>query len=307
MYKEIMLNKDLVADILPPPEYLIETYLTSIQMHDETDAQVLEKQIQKCEALKKEYLLRHEYWKQVLPEGKLKEILTIKSYEPAVEFFDILEKQFIPAVKAQDAVQVDGLMKGRLKDVYEKHRTAIDEAVKLANIESSTIEKSVQGKITWTKTIAIGLSSVILGIFIVLAFIMVKSINRSVSGLSDTIKDIVRNKDLTMRIEIIGRDEIGKIGQGVNGFIADFEEIISKVKETSSQVNSATQEVSSGSQNLSQLTQEQASAVEEVAATFEQMTASIKQNASHAEKGHEVTRGLVQRTNVTRESTEELM
>ena len=28
MYQRIVLNKDLVADILPPPEYIVESFLT---------------------------------------------------------------------------------------------------------------------------------------------------------------------------------------------------------------------------------------------------------------------------------------
>ncbi|MBU3110280.1 hypothetical protein [Clostridium lacusfryxellense] len=37
MYNEIVLGKDLVADILPPPEYIIESYLTALQLSKETD------------------------------------------------------------------------------------------------------------------------------------------------------------------------------------------------------------------------------------------------------------------------------
>jgi methyl-accepting chemotaxis protein len=36
-----MLGKDLVADVLPPPEYIIENYLLSLQALDETDPQQL--------------------------------------------------------------------------------------------------------------------------------------------------------------------------------------------------------------------------------------------------------------------------
>lgn len=32
MYKEIVQGKDLVADILPPPEYIIESYLVTLEM-----------------------------------------------------------------------------------------------------------------------------------------------------------------------------------------------------------------------------------------------------------------------------------
>ncbi len=122
------------------------------------------------------------------------------------------------------------------------------------------------------------------------------------------IKDIVEGEgDLTKRIDTKGNDEIGKLGQGINAFLSNFENIIAKVKETSSQVNTTTQEVAAGSQGLSQITQEQASAVEQVAATIEQMTSSIKQNASHAEKGRDMTSSLVQQTTITRESTKDLM
>ena len=37
IYNRIAQEKDLVADILPPPEYLIEIYLVAHQMVEETD------------------------------------------------------------------------------------------------------------------------------------------------------------------------------------------------------------------------------------------------------------------------------
>ena len=35
--KEIVQGKDLIADVQPPPEYIIESYLLVLQMVDETD------------------------------------------------------------------------------------------------------------------------------------------------------------------------------------------------------------------------------------------------------------------------------
>ena len=32
IYKNIVQGKDLIADILPPPEYIIESYLTTLQL-----------------------------------------------------------------------------------------------------------------------------------------------------------------------------------------------------------------------------------------------------------------------------------
>ncbi|MDP1635079.1 MAG: hypothetical protein Q8L69_10415, partial [Gallionellaceae bacterium] len=34
LYQRIVQGKDLVADILPPPEYIIESYLVTLQLRD---------------------------------------------------------------------------------------------------------------------------------------------------------------------------------------------------------------------------------------------------------------------------------
>ena len=54
-YQSIVLGKDLVADILPPPEYLIEPYLVAFQMRDESDPQEMGKLIEKMNTLKADY------------------------------------------------------------------------------------------------------------------------------------------------------------------------------------------------------------------------------------------------------------
>ena len=46
-YQRIVQGKDLIADILPPPEYIIEAYLVVLQMADETDSAKLQQLIEK--------------------------------------------------------------------------------------------------------------------------------------------------------------------------------------------------------------------------------------------------------------------
>jgi hypothetical protein len=70
VYKSIVNNKDLVADILPPPEYIIETYLTSFQLMQENDPAVRRQLVEKCASLRKEFETRHEFWSRGLPPGE---------------------------------------------------------------------------------------------------------------------------------------------------------------------------------------------------------------------------------------------
>jgi hypothetical protein len=89
LYAEIVRGKDLVADILPPPEYIIETYLVVLQLTHERDPASRAALVERCAALRKDYDARHAYWQRELADGPMKEALLVNSYRPAVEFFDL--------------------------------------------------------------------------------------------------------------------------------------------------------------------------------------------------------------------------
>ena len=69
IYNELVLGKDLVADILPPPEYILETYLTTMEIQNNSDREHLRTLKETLARLKSEFDQRHEYWlKHVPPE-----------------------------------------------------------------------------------------------------------------------------------------------------------------------------------------------------------------------------------------------
>src|SRR5262245_34929659 len=88
IYKEIVDGKDLIADILPPPEYIIESYLCSHLMASATDPAEVAELKGKLKTLKSDYDARHEFWSGRLDEGEMKTILLTDSYNPAIKFFD---------------------------------------------------------------------------------------------------------------------------------------------------------------------------------------------------------------------------
>src|SRR5438477_2713876 len=100
LYQRIVQGKDVIADILPPPEYILEANLVVYQMADavETgDKAQLDALIQKGKSLREDYETRHAFWVKDLPEDRMKQTLIQNSYRPAVDFFDLRDKEFIPA------------------------------------------------------------------------------------------------------------------------------------------------------------------------------------------------------------------
>jgi hypothetical protein len=58
-YHRITLGKDLIADVLPPPEYLVEAYLVIYQMLEEENWEKLQNLVEKSKSLREDYEKRH--------------------------------------------------------------------------------------------------------------------------------------------------------------------------------------------------------------------------------------------------------
>ena len=101
-YQKIALGQELVADILPPPEYLVEAYLVIFQMIEEEDQAALKRLSEKSQSLRQEYEKRHEYWVKNLESGSLKTELVEKSYQPGIKFLDLRDSEIIPAILRGD-------------------------------------------------------------------------------------------------------------------------------------------------------------------------------------------------------------
>ena len=117
-------HKDLAADILPPPAYLLEAWQVSLEMaamHDEP----VQPLIDKGEVLSKAFVERAKYWPNIHPE--LAE--TINKILPSGEaFIQVRDTEYIPAIRSGDIERIKPAL-ANLKRAYEAHREVIDAAV----------------------------------------------------------------------------------------------------------------------------------------------------------------------------------
>ena len=167
-YERIVQGKDLVADILPPPEYIIESYLVTLHMADEVDAgadkSAIEKLVRRSHELKVEYDERHAFWVADLPEGPMKETMIVDSYKPAIEFYRIRDEMFIPACRKGDRARANAIARGPLRKAYEQHRAAIDKVVAMATTRNEqdevavaeTIASRTKWSIIWIGVVLVG-------------------------------------------------------------------------------------------------------------------------------------------------------
>jgi methyl-accepting chemotaxis protein len=131
-YQRIVQGKDVIADILPPPEYLVEANLNAFQMLNSGDRGELETLFAQADKLKSDYLQRHAYWDKVLNDGALKKGLVSASYHPALRMLEAIEKRLVPALRAGDHAAAAAIIRDEVQPAYQEHRKAIDAVVELA-------------------------------------------------------------------------------------------------------------------------------------------------------------------------------
>ncbi len=242
-YNKIVQEKDLVADILPPPEYLIETFLVVHQIVEETNDAKLNQLMSKLKTLRQEYENRHKYWTANLPEGPVKSELLATSYKPALEFFKILDEQVLPAVLRKDREAAREIVQTSLKARYEEHRLSIDKVVNMANEiltkDEQNMKQVVTGRTSWL---------MILGVVIGVAILLCAFYMNYVS------------------VSIVGR--IKRISEGLSN--------------STQVVISSSSQIASASQSLAEGASEQASSLEETSSSLEEMSSMTKQNAENA-------------------------
>jgi PAS domain S-box-containing protein len=142
-YQRMVVNKDALADVLPPPEYIIESCLVATRMLTTGDAGQLAELTRQGDRLKADYLQRHEHWQRLLPEGEVKAQLCQTSYAPAVAFYRIRDEEFIPALLAGQHERALAIMEGRMMPEYQAHRRAIDGMVLASRQLSQDIAESI--------------------------------------------------------------------------------------------------------------------------------------------------------------------
>jgi methyl-accepting chemotaxis protein len=218
IYDEIVLGKDLIADILPPPEYIIESYLVSLQLLQEKDPAQIEFLITRGNQLKQDYLDRHEFWLKNLEPCDMKKIMTEDSYKYAMDFFEKRDQLFIPAIKRNQYELAQQIALTSLKPAYEKHRHNIDIVVQLATSNNSKIEEESKDFVSDRQLLLILIGLIIIFMVVLLSLLFSSYfISRPLKNILTVIKKMASGY-IGDRIDINRKDEIGDIASAMNDF-----------------------------------------------------------------------------------------
>ncbi|MGZ5049686.1 MAG: methyl-accepting chemotaxis protein [Methylobacter sp.] len=228
IYQHIIQGKDITADVLPPPEYIIESYLVALQLDKTGDAAEIETLVARFRQLKNEYESRHQYWQNQPLSQELQNSLLDRSYLAAKDFYQEAEQNFLPLVQSDDHSNARTVSLQKMRRAYERHRAAIDDTVKITTALNNSDEAEVQ---TTIRSYEIFLTAVFI-FSIALAVILTVWISRIILRSLQTARQIagsIAEGDLSSDIDTSQPDEIGDLFRSmqtmqnaINAFVADL-------------------------------------------------------------------------------------
>ena len=167
-------------------------------------------------------------------------------------------------------------------------RTQLDEAQEnidgAMELQMGQIERFIN-RTTWT---SIAIDAAVIAVTTLLAAMIISFIARPLNRTA-RLMDEMSEGDLSSRLDVSTRDEIGDMAASLNGFIEHLAHTMGDIRDASAHVASAADQVSSMSMSLSEGSTEQASAIEEFNASLENIASKTSQNAKDAGRANQLS------------------
>lgn len=223
-YSELKNNKDLLADILPPPNFIVEIHLLAYELNENA---LNNQNIKiKLKNLEKQYYERIDYWKNYKLTPEIRELLIEKSNPIVNEYFNVLNNKFLPAIEKGDYELSREILKNQLNPLYNQHKVLIDNLVIYVNKEYLKIENEIPKILSkFDLLIYIGfVGALLFGLFFY--FYLSKNLINPITKLAQYLKNL--SKGEFNKIENIKNqnDEIYILIQAYNHAINNIDNII---------------------------------------------------------------------------------
>ncbi|MDQ1522028.1 MAG: methyl-accepting chemotaxis protein [Actinomycetota bacterium] len=278
-YNDIVSAKDLIADVLPPPEYVIESYLVVYQLSNTTDATEIATLTKHLTELKAQFDDRHTYWVDALHDQGLRKALLDDSTKPALEFYKVVESDFLPAVQRGDHAAAERLANGKLKDLYNTHRSAINDVVTQATALQAKVEKNatslISGRVRMLVLTLFALS--LAGLAIVVW--VVRSLRQPLRNMRH-----MADGDLAVDVDYAADDEIGQLANAFRGTVERLSTAFTAVTENAEHLNASSQSLNATAIAMSDEAERTATTTQSAAAAGEQVNSNVANVAAAIEE-----------------------
>ncbi|MBN2811915.1 MAG: methyl-accepting chemotaxis protein [Spirochaetales bacterium] len=239
LFSDVASGKDLVADILPPPGFLVELNMLSWQAANgsvtpKTYMERAEKMAADCRA-------SYGKW-ELLPSDTprvrtLREQFLGATKRSAFAYLDYLESSYFPVVRALEAgadvhAELNALMVRSLDPLFAGHRMEIERSVALAVAWGRDIQNEAARTTSLIRLFLFVSACVGILAGLVLGILIANSITRPVSAISAKLPALAGG-DLSCRFATNTRDELGAMAGHFDSTVRTLSELVSSIRRES--------------------------------------------------------------------------
>ena len=162
------------------------------------------------------------------------------------------------------------------------YMTEIDEA--MAAVEAA---QAAELRKVMTATILIG--AVLFIAVALVAFWLTRRTIQPIRRTASAMQDIAQGKgDLTRRLVVESRDEVGELASQFNAFVARMQETLREVRASTLQVSRASNDIARSSEELAARTDQAAANLQETSASMEEITSTVAHSAESAQQANQL-------------------
>jgi methyl-accepting chemotaxis protein len=282
-----LVGKDVTADILPPPMYLIELRLVLSQAAEGTmDLPFARSEAQRLE---REYAARVEHWRSNPPYGL--ESTLLGDQHRAAELFFTSAQLTLNAIAAGDQQTILRQLQAAHAN-YLQHRAGVDTTVKAsmqftdeaaANFRSTG--RNIMG-VQWAVLFGSAVLLIVLGIW---ARRSIWAMTGGEPSQAAAIANAVAQGDLAVRVPLMSGDSTSVMA-ALARMCDNLSSLVGTVRNSSDTIASGSSQIASGNADLSSRTNQQASGLQQTAASMEQLNSIVKHNAENARQAEHLAR-----------------
>lgn len=137
--------------------------------------------------------------------------------------------------------------------------------------------KYVREYLEKTSLIILSLSLVILIMVVLMIYLLAGKVTKPIFKLMESMEKGAAG-DLTIKVDIKTKDEIGKLGESFNTFLTKVEDVILKINDGAQSILESSKEINNANEELAKKSTSQASSLEETSATMEEISSIVLSN-----------------------------
>lgn len=214
-YNRIIDDKDIIADMLPPPLYVVEAQLEVMTAAAQRKGGP--ELVARLAKLHKEFNERKAHWAVADIPPDLKTLITRDSDIEARKFWKAAEQDLVSALASGDQARIDEAVQAATI-AYQAQRLTVDRIVKLASAHAVKNEESLQKETTIASIELAVLASVLMALLIAGIAIMRRTVVQPVQAMTGYMERLASG-EYNRPVPYSDRaDEIGEMAKSVEVF-----------------------------------------------------------------------------------------